>query len=81
MDSRLSYGQSDPGSIPAVDKLFSITCETLNFRDFVSVISFRCFCLGIGFGDIAPVNERREEVRVCVLNREMMCVCVCERGK
>jgi hypothetical protein len=60
-DSRLSYRQSDPGSIPAIDKLFSINCETLNFSDFVLVILFWCFCLGIGFGDIAPVNEKREE--------------------
>ena len=72
MDSRLSYGQSDPGSIPAVDKLFSITCETLNFRDFVSVILFRCFRLGISFGDIAPVNERREEGIECC--KEEKCV-------
>ena len=90
MDSRLSCGQSDLGSIPAIDKLFSINCETLNFRDFVSVISFRWFRLGIGFGDIVPVNERREEgiewnrdyrvlqrreeVRVCVKEKKWECV-------
>jgi hypothetical protein len=41
MASRLSCGQSNLGSIPALGKLFSINCETLNFHDFVSVFSSR----------------------------------------
>ena len=56
-------------------------------RDFVSVISYRCFHLKIGFGDIAPVNEenrvfeRREELRVCVKERDVVCVCERERER
>ena len=72
MDRRLAFGQSDPGSIPATGKLFSINCVSL-----ISVFSYRCSRLGIDFGDFTSVTERREEVSVYVF----LCVCVCERER